>query len=339
MTNSTIKDVAKIANVSIATVSLVIHDHKRISPETKQKVQQAIKKLNYRPSRSARGLVSRKTGNVGFILTNDHFLRTEPFYTQIFMGTEFEARDHEFYVLLATVDSSINGNASLPRFILDKNIDGIIVAGKVPQLLIDKLKIYDLPIVFVDYLPSDKKSSVIAIDNELGGVLATNHLLELGHKQIAFIGGDIGHPSINDRFNGYKQALAKANIPFIQKLIETDENYPARANGYNATRKLFSVNNNITAVFACNDAMAIGVMHYLKDSGKSIPEDVSIMGFDDVVPEGVVNPPLCTVSVPKLEMGVEAMKLISEQIKNPGLNNQKILVPVELIVRKSTRKI
>jgi LacI family transcriptional regulator len=339
MANSTIKDVAKMAMVSIATVSLVMHDHKRISPETKQKVLQAIKKLNYHPSRSARGLVSRKTGNVGFILTNDHFLRTEPFYTQIFMGTEFEARDHELYVLLATVDSNINENTSLPRFILDKNIDGIIVAGKVPQLLIDKLKKYDLPIVFVDYLPSDKKSSVIAIDNEQGGVLATNHLIDLGHKQIAFIGGDIGHPSINDRFNGYKQALRKANIPFIQKFIETDENYPARANGYNAARKLFSVNKNITSVFACNDAMAIGAMQYLKDSGKCIPGDVSIIGFDDVVPEGMVEPSLCTVSVPKLEMGVEAMRLISEQIKNPDFRNQKILMSVELIVRKSTRKI
>lgn len=92
-------------------------------------------------------------------------------------------------------------------------------------------------------------------------------------------------------------------------------------------------------MFACNDAMAIGAMQYLKDSGKSIPGDVSIIGFDDVVAESMVDPPLCTVRVPKLEMGVEAMKLISEQIKNPGLKNQKILVPAELIVRKSTRKI
>ncbi|MGA7721803.1 MAG: LacI family DNA-binding transcriptional regulator [Ignavibacteriaceae bacterium] len=339
MKNSTIKDVAKMANVSIATVSLVIHDHKRISPETKQKVQQAIEKLNYRPSRSARGLVSRKTGNVGFILTNDHFLRTEPFYTQIFMGTEFEARDHELYVLLATVDSDIKENTSLPRFILDKNIDGIIVAGKVPNLLIEKLKKFDLPIVFVDYLPHDKKSSVIAIDNEQGGILATTHLIELGHTHIGFIGGDIGHPSINDRFNGYKKALVNANIPFIQKYTETEEDYPARANGYNAARKLFSDHKIITAVFACNDAMAIGAMQYLKDSGKLIPDDVSIIGFDDVVPEGMINPALCTVSVPKLEMGVEAMKLISEQIKNPDFKNQKIFVPVELIVRQSTRKI
>jgi LacI family transcriptional regulator len=339
MANSTIKDVAKLAKVSIATVSLVVHDHKRISPETKQKVQEVIEKLNYHPSRSARGLVSRKTGNVGFILTNDHFLRTEPFYTQIFMGTEFEARDHELYVLLATVDSNLNANASLPRFILDKNIDGIIVAGKVPQLLIDKLKKYDLPIVYVDYLPSDKKSSVVSIDNEHGGGLATQHLIELGHKNIGFIGGDIEHPSITDRFNGYKKALENAHITVNQKFIEIGEDYPARANGYNAARKLFSGNKHLTAVFACNDAMAIGAMQYLKDSGKSIPGDVSLIGFDDVVAEGMIDPPLCTVRVPKLEMGVEAMKLISEQIKNPGLKNQKILVPAELIIRKSTRKI
>jgi LacI family transcriptional regulator len=339
MTNYTIKDVAKMANVSIATVSLVIHNHKRISPETKHKVQQAIEKLNYHPSRSARGLVSRKTGNVGFILTNDHFLRTEPFYTQIFMGTEFEARDHELYVLLATVDSDFSENASLPRFILDKNIDGMIIAGKIPQRLIDKIRKYDLPIVFVDYLAPDKKSSVVAIDNENGGILATQHLIGLGHKHIAFIGGDIMHPSLNDRFTGYQKALEKAGIPIVSKYIETEEDYPARANGYNAARKLFSINKNITALFACNDAMAIGAMQYLKDSGKRVPDDVSIVGFDDVAAEVMIDTPLSTMRVPKLEMGIEAMKLISEQIQNPGLKNQKILVPAELIIRKSTRKI
>ena len=339
MKNSTIKDVAKMANVSIATVSLVIHDHKRISPETKQKVQQAIEKLNYHPHRSARGLVSRKTGNVGFILTNDHFLRTEPFYTQIFMGTEFEARDHELYVLLATVDSDIKENTSLPRFILDKNIDGIIVAGKVPNLLIEKLKKFDLPIVFVDYLPHDKKSSVIAIDNEQGGILATTHLIELGHTHIGFIGGDIGHPSINDRFNGYKKALVNANIPFIQKYTETEEDYPARANGYNAQENYFLIIRSLLPFLHVTMQWQSAAMQYLKNSGKLIPDDVSIIGFDDVVPEGMINPALCTVSVPKLEMGVEAMKLISEQIKNPDFKNQKIFVPVELIVRQSTRKI
>ncbi|MCL5031616.1 MAG: LacI family transcriptional regulator [Bacteroidetes bacterium] len=339
MANPTIKDVAKAANVSIATVSLVIHNHKRISMETKQKVLDAITALNYHPSRSARGLVSRKTGNIGFILTHDHFLRTEPFYTQIFMGTEFEARENELYVLLTTIDSNFHEGDSLPRFILERNVDGMIIAGKVPSLLIDKLSNYNIPIVFVDYSPSNKKVSIVAVDNLHGGMLATQHLVELGHKKIAFIGGDIEHPSINDRFNGYKLALEKASMSLNERLINTEEDYPARINGYNAAKKIFSINKDISAVFACNDAMAVGVIQYLKDIGKQIPNDISVIGFDDVVSENSVNPPLSTIRVPKMEMGVEAMRLISSLVKDHKKIHKKILVNVELVVRQSTKKL
>ena len=339
MTNPTIKDVAKAANVSIATVSLVIHNHKRISSETKQKVLETIAALNYHPSRSARGLVSRKTGNIGFILTHDHFLRTEPFYTQIFMGTEFEAGENELYVLLTTIDSNFHEGDSLPRFILERNVDGIIIAGKVPSLLTEKLSNYNMPIVFIDYCPSNMKVPTVAVDNLQGGILATQHLIELGHRKIAFIGGDIKHPSIQDRYNGYKLALEKYHITFAERLTDTDEDYPARINGYNAARKIFSRNNDVSAVFACNDAMAVGVIQYLKDIGKQIPNDISVIGFDDVVSENSVTPPLSTVRVPKMEMGVEAMRLISSLVKDNSNNHKKILINVELIVRQSTKKL
>ncbi|MCB0748701.1 MAG: LacI family DNA-binding transcriptional regulator, partial [Ignavibacteriae bacterium] len=148
---TTIKDVAKHAGVSIATVSLVINNNTRISSETKRKVLRSIKTLNYHPSRSARDLVSKKTGNIGFLLTDDHFLRTEPFYTKIFLGTEFEARDGEYYVLLSTVNSNFTDKDPLPRFVLEKSVDGIIIAGKVPQNLIDRISSLEIPIVFVDY--------------------------------------------------------------------------------------------------------------------------------------------------------------------------------------------
>ena len=335
----TIKDVAKAANVSIATVSLVMHNHRRISKETKVKVLEIVEKMNYRPSRSARGLVSRRTGNIGFILTNDHFLRTEPFYTHIFIGTEIEARENDFYVLLNTINSDFNEKDQLPRFILDRNADGVIIAGKVPASLTEKLNRYNFPIVYIDYIPANKNYCTVLVDNVMGGKIATDHLIELGHKNIAFIGGDIEHPSISDRLTGYKKAIESANLMIFNDLIETSENYPARTNGYNAARKLFSVNKNITAVFACNDAMALGVIQYLKDNGKRVPQDVSVIGFDDVVSESSVEPPLCTVKVPTMEMGMEAMKLISTLLKEYEFYPKKVLMPVELVVRQSTQKI
>ena len=341
MTNPTIKDVAKKADVSIATVSLVIHNHERISPDTKKKVLDAIKDLNYHPSRSARGLVSKQTGNLGFVLTDDHFLRTEPFYTRIFLGSEFEAHEKEFYLLLTTIDSKFRNGDSLPRFILERNVDGLVIAGKVSNGFINKLNSVDIPIVFIDYIPKklSKPYSMILIDNLSGGLKATNHLIEYGHKNIAFVGGDIEHPSIKDRYKGYKEALKNAGIPLKRDFIIKDENYPARENGYNAAKKLFKMNKSVSAIFACNDAMAIGVMEYLKSKEIRIPEDVSVIGFDDVDEDIAQNPPLSTIRVLKTEMGSEAIKLVSRIIKEKENRLEKRLVPVELVVRNSTKKI
>jgi len=336
---TTINDVAKHAGVSIATVSLVVNNNSRISSETKRKVLKSIKALNYYPSRSARDLVSKKTGNIGFLLTDDHFLRTEPFYTKIFLGTEFESRDGEYYVLLSTVKPNFTDKDTLPRFLLEKSVDGIIIAGKVPQNLIDRIHDLEIPIVFVDYETNINSHSHVLIDNMQGGIIATNHLLELGHKNIGFIGGDFNHPSIKDRFLGYKQALETANLKINSGLIVKNLSYPNRQNGYTSAKKLFENKQDITAVFACNDAMAIGVMHYLKDNGIKIPGEISLIGFDDVEVDLLLKPQLTTVRVQKLELGIEAFRLIVDRLKVKNYFAKKILVPVDLIVRESTKQL
>ncbi|MEG8947115.1 LacI family DNA-binding transcriptional regulator [Rosettibacter firmus] len=338
--NVTIKDVAKKAGVSIATVSLVLHKSNRISTVTRNKVLKAIKELNYHPSRSAKGLVTRTTGNIGFVLTEDHFLRTEPFYTKIFLGTEFVTRDNDYYVLLSTIKREFHEDDPLPRFILEKNVDGIIIAGKVPNLFISKLSKYKIPLVFVDYYPPQGDYNVVLIDNIKGGFLATKYLIELGHKDIAFVGGDITHPSITDRFIGYKQALESSGLSINPDIIITDEDYPSRANGYDAANRLLNQSKNITAIFACNDAMALGILQYCYDNGIKVPDDISIVGFDDVESDISSTPQLTTIRVPKTELGIEAMNLMVNLLKEKEkFQTRKILVPVELIIRTSTRKI
>lgn len=332
----TIKDVAKRARVSIATVSLVMHNHKKISDETRVRVNKAIKDLNYHPFRSARGLVSRKTGNLAFIVTEDHFLRSEPFYTYIFLGAEFEARQNEYYILLTSIRSDFKAGDRLPRCVLERNVDGVIIAGKVPEDIIACLEKYELPMAFVDYYPPAENYPVVLIDNFSGGMQAVQHLTSLGHRHIGFIGGDIQHPSIRDRFQGYKVALESANINYNSKMSVIDEAYPARENGYNAAKKLMKENKGITAIFSCNDAMAIGVMQYLKESGFRIPEDISVIGFDDVEAGLTLDPPLSTIKVPKTELGGEVMRLMADILNNKVKSSKKVLVPVELIQRKST---
>ncbi|MEE9448935.1 MAG: LacI family DNA-binding transcriptional regulator [Ignavibacteriaceae bacterium] len=335
--NVTIKDVAVKANVSIATVSLVINNGGRISTETRRRVLKTIKKLNYHPSRSARGLVSRKTGKIGFILTEEHFLRTEPFYTRVFLGAEFEASKKDNYILLATVNSSFKKNDPLPRFILERNYDGIVIAGWVPDALLDALLKYNMPIVIIDYIPHGQGFPSILIDNLRGGMLATEYLINNGHKNIAFLGGEISHSSIMERLQGYKLALEKADITIDDGLIITNDEYLSRQNGYKSAEKLFQQRKKVTAIFASNNATAIGVMQYLKDNGYKIPEDISLIGFDDVEADLLIDPPLTTIKVPKLEMGTEAVQLLLKMINNNSISPKKILVPVELVVRNSTK--
>ena len=332
----TIKDVAKKANVSTATVSLVIHNNRRISENTRRKVLQVIKDLDYRPSNIARGLVLRRTKNIGFLLTDDHFLKTEPFYTHIFLGTEFEAREHEYYILLNTIPSVFRDQNCLPRFVKENNVDGIIIAGKVPQDIVKCLEPYHLPLVFIDYYPPSGAHYAVLIDNIEGGRRATEHLISLGHRSIAFLGGDLDHPSIRDRFRGYKQALEEKEIEYNALRVITTEAMTSRESGYHAAKELYKRSKKITSVFACNDAMALGAMQYFKSVGLRIPEDISIIGFDDVESGVTSEPPLTTMMVPKVEMGSQTMKIMVNILENKLKKPHKVVVPVELVIRAST---
>lgn len=332
----TIRDVAKKARVSTATVSLVIHGNERISKLTRNRVLKAIQELNYYPSRSARDLVSRKSGNIGFVITEDHFLKTEPFYTKIFLGCEFEARKHPYYVLLATINCDYSQNDPLPRFVLEKSVDGVIIAGSVPDAFIKNLQRYNLPTVYIDYYPEQGEHAAVLIDNLNGAKAAIQHLIDCGHKEIGFIGGDLSHPSIRDRFQGYKMTLEINGITYRESNAIIDEKIISRENGYRATERLLKKNRDITAIFACNDAMAIGAMQYLKEKNLRIPKDVSLIGFDDIESDLFLEPPLTTLSVPKMDMGGEALRLISDIIDRGENIPKKVLMPVELVVRKST---
>ncbi|HEX9972719.1 MAG TPA: LacI family DNA-binding transcriptional regulator [bacterium] len=332
--NPTIKDVAKKAGVSLSTVSLVINHKKNVSEETVKKVQQAIDEFNYHPSRSAQGLASKKTGNIGFVLTSDHFSRAEPFYTKIFLGSEFEARKHNYYIILTTVEQNFNKKC-IPRFLLERNVDGVILAGKVPERLIHYIQQIDLPLIFIDYFPAQGNFPAVLIDNIAGAKQVVKHLIKAGHRQIAFVGGDLSHPSIQERFLGYKQALEEEKIPFDEKLVVIDEDYPADKNGYNAMCKLGKRKASFTAIFAANDAMAFGCMQCLKEKGVKVPDQVALVGFDDVDVAWQMEPHLTTMRVNKEEMGAIAIKSIVDLIANNKKTHGKILVPVDLIVRDS----
>lgn len=332
----TIKDVARLTGLSLSTVSLVINKRGYVSRETREKVLKVVNDLSYHPTRSARGLASRTSGNLGFILSDYHFSQAEPFYTKVFLGTEFEARNHNYYILLTTVGKTFNKTNDVPRFLLERNVDGVIIAGKVTGKLIDYIDGLPLPIVLVDYESKKRRHSTVVTDNRAGARIVVQHLLDLGHRSVAFVAGDIEHPSIEERFAGFQEALRDNDMLPDEQLIVLDQPTLWGNDGAEAMEKILQRGKIPTAVFAANDAMAIGCAKFLRARGVKIPEDIAVAGFDDIEISSHLEPPLTTVRVFKEEMGKLAVLRLVEMIKSKSRAVVTTHVPVELVIRAST---
>ncbi|HNW58961.1 MAG TPA: LacI family DNA-binding transcriptional regulator [bacterium] len=333
--NVTIREVAREAGVAVSTVSLVLNRKGRVSRETERKVLEAIEKLHYHPQRSARGLVTRHSGNLGFILSSDHFSNAEPFYTKIFLGTEFEARSHDYYVLLTTIGEQFQ-EKEIPRFLLEKNVDGVILAGTVPARIIEYIKERGLPCVLIDYLPPSGNYSAILIDNADGIRQAVTHLIEKGHRDLVFVGGDSQHPGMRERRDAFCRTMAEHGLAADAGRICAEALLSGAQEGFDAALQVITNKVKVTAFVAANDALASGILRACRDHKLRIPEDVAITGFDDVETAITARPTLTTLHVPKEEMGALAVRLLSQIIAGTASAGTKILVPVRLVCREST---
>jgi LacI family transcriptional regulator len=331
----TIKDVARTAGCSLSTVSLVVNNRGYVSEELRQRVLKVVEDLGYHPTRSARGLASKTSGNLGFILREDHFSRAEPFYTRVFLGAEFAARDLKYYLLLTTVASRFTED-DLPRFLHERNVDGVIIAGKVDLQLLERIDHFGLPVLLVDFEVKRKRYPAVLIDNRGGAHAAVTYLLSLGHREIGFVGGDMEHPSLAERLLGYRETLAEFGIKAPASLIQTSEMSSDSACGERAMARLLKERPFPTAVFAANDAMALGCMQAIRKAGLRVPDDISIVGFDDVETSILVQPRLTTVRVRKEELGRHAVEQLAGIILKGSTHVTTTHVPVELIVRESS---
>lgn len=335
--NITIKEVAEKAGVSQSTVSLVLNNKKSVRESTRKKVLQVIKEMDFHPRRSARTLASRKTGNIGFVISDAHFTRAEPFYTRIFLGCEFEARQFDYYILLTSVENTFS-RRKMPRFLKEGNVDGVIAAGSMNNHWLYEMKKMGIPVVLIDYYPPKQKWPCVLIDNADGAREAVHYLQKLGHTQIAFIGGSAYHPSIQERFRGYMLAMGENGLKHPEWVVR-DEEETRVEDGYHATQKILSRNTLPTAIFAANDAMALGALKAIREKGLKVPDDISIVGFDNIEVTNHTLPPLTTMSVRMEEMGAKAVTMIRDIIDGKKSLQEKILVPVDLVERKSCRRI
>lgn len=332
----TLEDVARLSKTSRSTVSRVINNQDGVSEETREKVLTAIQELDYQPNRHARGLVTGHNAALGIIVprTITH-ATSDPFFTPIMDGIYRVAHESGFAVMLWILESQVEGEWLRQQLRQSYQIDGaILVPSTTNKILYENLLERKLPCVTIGRFPHQQEHYV-DIDNQAGAELAVKHLINLGYKRIAMLTGRIEDASAQDRLNGYKRALRQAGCPLIQSLI-VDAKYE-EAKAYYATRKLLQT--NFDALFAANDSMAIGAMQALHEAGLRIPQDIAIVGFDDIPRASLTKPGLTTIRQPLQQFGEIAARFLLEQIRlqhegQPG-QGQRMLLPMELIIRES----
>lgn len=330
----TIYDVAKEAGVSIATVSKVINKTGRISDKTKSKVEQVMEELHYQPSVVASALTGKQTYTIGMIIPD----LANPFFADVARSVEDRASQLGYSMIICSTDNDIDKEATYISLLHQKSVDGIIVASgvrtdktlrqfirqKIPVALISR----DLPALVVD---------AVLLDDFIGGYQATMHLLSLGHKKIVMISDDANYQSTKERVRGFKQAMEEAGLPFDENVIPACS-YTIDGAKQAVARLLDSSTDPPTAIFAYNDLLAIGAIQAARERHLSIPDDLSIVGFDDTILAKIVDPPLTTIRQPIQEMGRQIIDLLVEEIKQEKKGKRKVVILPELVIRKSTGK-
>lgn len=329
----TIKDVAKIAGVSPSTVSRVItkSEDLNIKEETRQRILNAIKKLNYKPNVIARSLRIKSTYTLGMVIPDI----TNSFFSILFKGADKVASEKDFSIILCNTDDNPNKAEKIINSLVQRQVDGLLLATtNFKNDILNNMNISKYPYVFVNrHLNNDIENYVIT-DNFLGAILAMEHLISLGHLRIAYVSGPLSIDTALNRLEGYKNSLKRHNLPFDSELVVESE--MTEEGGYKAFYELIKKRVKFTAIFAANDLIALGIMTAAKNVGVKIPEDLSLVGFDDLPVVSKINPALTTIKVPLFEMGYYAADMLIRKIKGEKNYISKIILRPELILREST---
>lgn len=338
MARSTLKDVAELAGVSAATVSYVLSGKRTISEETKARVLEAIEQLDYVPDLTARGLSMRDSKLIGVVVPQtepgERLMFQNSFYSEVLGSIEYYARQKGYHILISATDA----NESYLTLAKQRNLDGIIVIGMYPDEFYHEMKKTQIPIVLIDSYCNDHYYHNIRIDDAYGSYLAARHLLEKGHRDIAFFAGQMKENGVmKKRLLGYQQALDEFHVEFRDEYVfEGQIDYQS---GVELAGKLTEIAPGVTAIVAAADILAIGAVKGLYEAGKTVPGDYSVVGFDDLEISQYLTPGLTTVKQQISLKGQKAVELLLKHIENPSLPKQEEILPLELVERGSVKKI
>jgi LacI family transcriptional regulator len=337
---TTIREVAKAANVGIGTISRVLNSSSQVSRETRARVLAAIRRLRFRPNAQARRILKRRSEMVCFLLSNRDFLH--PFHARILQGVETYAstvRQHVLFAALHYSPRTLPDRIDLPPVLQEHGlIDGLILAGTIYPNLLRRIESIHVPFVAfsnnVVGMGEEQQYDKVGFDDSNGTLQATRYLIGEGHRQIVFA-GDPSYPWLHRRFEGYKRGMRESKLKPILILARNVQNFVDF--GQKSVKRILSRRPRPTAVVAGNDEIAYGLWRSLRQRAISVPDDISLVGFDDREEALLMDPPLSTVRVDKEEIGQACMKMLLERLHHPQMNFSQRILPTEFVIRRTVR--
>ena len=329
---TTIKDIARKAGVAPSVVSRALNNKYGVKDSTKNLILKLAKEMNYYPNTAARSLVTRRTDTIGIMMADI----SEPYYSQLIKGMEYVANQTGYTLLFSNSYESVEHNRVLQKMIYAQRVDGLIIVGSNIREKNFSLALFEqeIPFVLVERNFSDPRVNCIWVDNVAGAYLATKYLVEKGHRKIGHMAGNLYYQVALDRLEGYKKALLEAGIDYSEELVVSG-NFVWQS-GYETMKDILRHYPQCTAVFVASDAMAYGALQAITEAGLIVPDDIGIIGFDDLEFSNLTNPPLTTIRQPRYRMGQKAMEMLTDILRGEEKNGIKIPLDPELIVRQST---
>jgi len=330
--NITIYDVAREANVSMATVSRVVNRNPNVKPVTRKKVLATIERLGYRPNAVARGLASKKTTTVGTIIPDISSI----FFSELARGIEDIATMYNYNMILSSSDQNKDKELQLINTMLEKQVDGIVfMGGTVTKEHVEEFATSHVPVVLAATQDVTETIPSVNIDYEAASYEATMHLIDNYKEVPAFIAGSDNTIIGGYKMQGYKRALDESNLELEDAYI-VEGNYTYDS-GMEAVQELLSLDTPPKSVFVSSDVMALGAIHGAQDKGYNVPEDIAIFGFDNTRLATMVRPTLSTIVQPMYDIGAVSMRLLTKFMNKEDVEEKKVILPHRIIQRHSTK--
>ncbi|MBD1576721.1 MULTISPECIES: substrate-binding domain-containing protein [Vibrio] len=332
---ATIKDVARIAGVSTTTVSHVINKTRFVAEATQERVMAAVDELNYAPSAVARSLKCNTTSTIGMLVTQS----TNPFFAEVVEGVESYCYRQGYTLILCNTGGLVEKQRDYVRMLAGKRVDGLLVMCS--DLDEDLQKMLDghpdIPKVVMDWGPETSKADKIVDNSEEGGYLATRYLLDHGHTDIACLSGHFEKAACKERIAGCKRAMAEKGLTIPDEWL-LEGNFECDT-AVIAADKILAMDKKPSAVFCFNDIMALGLMSRLQEKDLRVPEDISVIGYDNIDLSPYFSPPLTTIHQPKRRLGKTAIEILLERIKDKAHAKQVFEMVPEIIERSTVKKL